>query len=163
MTKIGCIAFFIALFNFCAAQQAPATMPSFSSIRNVYDSNLMLQNTLPSSGKIVFIFYDPGCGHCQELGAGISKNIDKLKEVSFFFISMNDKEYVDGYINMFAKGLKGKKNVSFWKDHGVEFIEKMMPENYPASYIYDARTKKIIKSFQGESDVTKILASIASR
>ncbi len=156
MTKIGFITFFMALFNFCTAQQAPATMPSFSSIRNVYDDKLTLKEELPNSGKIVLIFYDPGCGHCQELGAGISKNIDQLRDVSFFFISMNDKEYVDGYINMFAKRLKGRKNVSFWKDHGVEFIEKMMPENYPASYIYDARTKKLIKSFQGESDVAKI-------
>ncbi|GHE48727.1 redoxin [Sphingobacterium griseoflavum] len=160
MTKIGFITFFIALFNCCNAQQMPSSLPSFSSIYPVYDDKLILQEQLPSKGKIVLIFYDPGCGHCQQLGAGVSKYVDKLKDASFFFISMHDKEYVDGFINMFAKGLKGKKNVSFWKDHGVEFIEKMVPENYPASYIYDGRTKKMIKSFQGESDITKIMPFI---
>lgn len=157
MTKIGFITFFILLSKFGAAQQAPANMPTFSSLTNVYEANRSWSEALPTRGKIAFIFYDPGCGHCQELGAGISKNIDKVKDVSLLFISMNDKEYVDGYINMFAKGLKGKKNVSFWKENGVEFIEKMMPENYPAMYIYDARTKKLLKSFQGEGNLSKIL------
>lgn len=160
MTKIRILAFFIFLAQYGFAQNAPATLPRFTSIYGVYDAKKALQESLPSSGKIVLIFYDPGCGHCQELGDGISKNVNKFANASIFFISMNDKEYVDGYVNMFAKGLKNKKNISFWKDSGVEFIEKFNPENYPATYVYDARTKKLIRSFQGESKVSKIIPSV---
>lgn len=157
MTKIGIIAFFICLAHYGLAQQAPATMPTFSGIHDVYNPARKLQGALPTSGKVILIFYDPGCGHCQALGSGIARNAAKFAKASIFFISMNDKEYVDGYVNMFADGLKNKKNISFWKDEGVEFIEKFMPENYPATYIYDARTKKLIQSFQGEDEVVKII------
>lgn len=146
---------FVAQYTF--AQVAPATLPSLQSIHDVYNPKRSLQSSLPTAGKIIFIFYDPGCGHCQELGDGVAKNINKFTNASLFFISMNDKEYVNGYVNMFAKGLKDKKNVSFWKDAGTTFIEKFNPENYPATYIYEARTKKLVKSFQGESKVGKIL------
>lgn len=157
MTKIGLMCCLLLLGRTLFAQQAPAQMPLLAKVHNVYVDNQSFQKALPTSGRAVFIFYDPGCGHCQELGDGLAKNIDKLQHVAFFFISMNDKEYVDAYINMFAKGLKSKKNVSFWKDDGVEFIEKFNPENYPALYIYDVKTKKLVKSFQGESKMSKVM------
>lgn len=139
------------------AQQSPAQLPAISSIYNLYKADQLLQDALPTKGKIVLIFYDPGCGHCQELGAGIAKNTEKLGQSAIFFITMNDKEHVDGYVNMFAKGLKAQQNISFWKDPGVEFIEKFMPENYPATYIYDAASKKLLKAFHGEGDADKLL------
>lgn len=140
----------------CVAQAQPAQLPSLTTLRNLYNADATFQKMLPSKGKIVLVFYDPGCGHCQELGENISKNIAKFQQSAIFFITMNDKEYVDGYINMFANGLRNRKNVSFWKEEGVEFIEKFKPENYPATYIYDAATKKLIKSLQGESKVAEI-------
>src|SRR5690606_22957716 len=162
MIKHCFILFFCAL-AFCGlAQQAPQKLPAISTIHNIYKPDQLLQEALPAKGKIVLIFYDPGCGHCQELGAGIAKNIEKLGQTNVFFICMNDKEYVEGYVNMFAKGLKGNKRISFWKDPGVEFIEKFMPENYPATYVYDAPSKKLVKSFQGEGDVNKILPILST-
>lgn len=157
MTKNAITLLFCCLISWCTAQETPAQLPAISTIHNVYKPQQLLQKALPNKGKLVFIFYDPGCGHCQELGAGIAKNSERLGQAAVFFISMNDKEYVDGYINMFAKGLKEKKNISFWKDPGVEFIEKFMPQNYPATFIYDASSKKLLKAFHGEGDVNKIL------
>jgi len=85
--------------------QAPKTLPAFT-FDEVYQAGKFNSDKLPKSGYIVLNFYDPGCGHCQKMGAGIAQNLAKLKNVSFYFISMNDKAYVDGFINMHAKALK---------------------------------------------------------
>ncbi|TDS16252.1 thioredoxin-like protein [Sphingobacterium paludis] len=147
----------ILLAPYCFGQKQPTQLPTLTTLRNHYNPDATFQKMLPTKGKLVLVFYDPGCGHCQELGQDIAKNITKFQQAALFFISMNDKEYVDGYINMYAKGLKNRKNVSFWKEESVEFIEKFSPENYPATYIYDAATKKLVKSFQGESKVSTII------
>lgn len=137
-------------------QVANEQLPALTSIHHWKDKAKPLGDALPKSGRILFVFYDPGCGSCQELGAGIAKSDSKIKNTQVFFISMHDNDLVDGYINMYAKNLKNMKNVSFWKDPGAEFIEKMKPINYPATYLFDAKTKKLIKSFQGESKIERM-------
>ncbi len=138
--------------------QGAKKLPAINAIHAYNNSSQLLNTSLPSKGKLMLIFYDPGCGHCQELGANIAKQVDRLSKTSIYFICMNDQEYVDSYINMYAKGLRGKKNISFWKDPGVEFIEKFQPKNYPATYIYDAGSKSLVQDFQGEPDVKKMLS-----
>ncbi|WP_148909085.1 redoxin [Sphingobacterium allocomposti] len=157
MTKYRLVMLLFLLGQYAVAQKVPAQLPKLSGIHRIDDPKILLESSFPRDGKIMLVFYDPGCGHCQELGAGVARQADKLGNIAVFFITMNDKEYVEGYINMFAKGLRGRKNISFWKDPGVEFIEKFHPSDYPATYIYDASTRKLVKSFQGESNIGKIL------
>ncbi len=151
---------FIVLFLFAQllyAQDKQIRLPVFLTIHEMNDSTKILGKSFPDKGKLMLVFYDPGCGHCQELGASIDKNLKEFSKTPIFFITMYEKGLVNGYINMFAKGLKGKKNVTFWHDPGVEFIEKLNPKNYPATYIFDLESKKLIKDFQGENDAKKIL------
>ncbi|WP_293957629.1 MULTISPECIES: peroxiredoxin family protein [unclassified Sphingobacterium] len=139
-----------------AFAQAPKTLPPFT-FDEVYQTGKFDSDKLPKSGYIVLNFYDPGCGHCQKMGAGVAQNLTKLKNTSFYFISMNDKQYVDGFINMHAKALKNASNVKFLFDSGTQFIEKFKPTNYPSLYIYDARTKLLMQHLDGEEDVNKLL------
>lgn len=139
--------------------QAPKTLPAFT-FDEVYQAAKFNSDKLPKSGYIVLNFYDPGCGHCQKMGSGISQNLTKLKNVSFYFISMNDEAYVDGFINMHAKGLKNAANVKFLFDAGTQFIEKFKPSNYPSLYIYDAKTKMLVQHLDGEDDVKKLLTAL---
>jgi len=139
--------------------QAPKTLPFFT-FDEVYQASKFNSDKLPKSGYIVLNFYDPGCGHCQKMGAGIAQNLAKLKNISFYFISMNDKAYVDGFINMHAKALKNVPNVKFLFDAGTQFIEKFKPGNYPSLYIYDAKTKMLVQHLDGEDDVQKLLKAL---
>lgn len=139
--------------------QAPKALPAFT-FDEVYQASKFNSDKLPKSGYIVLNFYDPGCGHCQKMGAGIAQNLAKLKNVSFYFISMNDKVYVDGFINMHAKALKNAANVKFLFDAGTQFIEKFKPSNYPSLYIYDAKTKMLVQHLDGEDDVKKLLTAL---
>ncbi|WP_286857663.1 MULTISPECIES: TlpA family protein disulfide reductase [Sphingobacterium] len=139
--------------------QAPKTIPAFT-FEEVYQTGKFSSDRLPKTGYIVLDFYDPGCGHCQKMGAGIAQNLQKLKNVSFYFISMNDKVYVDGFINMHAKALKGAANVKFLYDGGTQFIEKFNPSNYPSLYIYDGKTRTLVQHLDGEDDVKKLLKAV---
>lgn len=144
----------VPLFSFA---QSVKKLPAIGTIHSIDNSSKILQQSLPAKGKIVFVFYDPGCGHCQELGVSISTEYTSFGAAQIFFITMNEKTYVDTYISKYAKGLKDKKNVSFWQDPGVEFMEKFMPSSYPATYVFDAASKNLIKDFQGENDAKKIV------
>ncbi len=140
--------------------QAPKVLPAFS-FDEVYQSGKFNSDKLPKSGYIILNFYDPGCGHCQKMGAGIAQHLQKLKNVSIYFISMNDKPYVDGFINMHAKALRTAANIKFLFDSGTQFIEKFKPSNYPSLYIYDAKTKTLVKHLDGEDDVNELLKILA--
>lgn len=153
---VFCLLFSIDLFG----QEALEKLPTIAYIHSWTDEGLILEKALPKTGRVLFVFYDPGCGSCQELGSGISKSGDLLKNTQIYFISMHDNDLVEGYINMHAKGLLAMKNVSFWKDPGTEFMEKFRPKNYPATYFFDAKTKKLIKDFQGESKLNKMLPAL---
>ena len=142
---------------FFSLGQNQKKLPVLATIHNLDNSKVLLQQALPTKGKIVFVFYDPGCGHCQELGVSITKEYAAFGAAQVYFITMNEKSLVTTYINKYTSGLKDKKNVSFWKDPGVEFIEKFMPRSYPSTYVFDAASKNLIKDFQGENDAKKII------
>jgi len=159
--KLLCSLFFACAFFLFQPlfAQAPKTIPAFT-FDEVYGSGKFNSDKLPRTGYIVLDFYDPGCGHCQKMGAGIAQNLQKLKNVSFYFISMNDKPYVDGFINMHAKALKTAPNVKFLFDSGTQFIEKFSPSNYPSLYVYDAKTRTLVQHLDGEDDVKKLLKTV---
>ncbi|ULT24600.1 thioredoxin family protein [Sphingobacterium sp. E70] len=126
--KLLCSLFFACAFFLFQPlfAQAPKTIPAFT-FDEVYQSGKFHSDKLPKTGYIVLDFYDPGCGHCQKMGAGIAQNLQKLKNVSFYFISMNDKPYVDGFINMHAKALKGAANVKFCSTPVHSLLKNLAP------------------------------------
>ncbi len=157
MTKNRLILIFLLIGQYCFGQESIKQLPLLKSIYNIDDSTKVFADVLPKSGQIMLVFYDPGCGHCQELTQGIAANLREFGNTSIFFICMQDKVHIKGFINMFGKSMIGKSNISFWRDPGTEFFEKFLPENYPAIYFYNAVNHNLIKSFQGEVDLAKML------
>lgn len=141
--------------------QAPKALPKFHQFINYADRSVFTIDSLNKKHKQVFILYDPGCGHCQELGHGLGKTIHQADTaISFYFISMVEKEQVDGYINMFAKELKNHSQVVFLYDPQYEFITLFDPKNFPSIYIYDKGSFKLIKHFDGENKIDKLIPYI---
>ncbi len=144
--------------------QVPEKMPAFSKFSDMNTGAKFTSDSLNNKHTQVFILFDPGCGHCQELGQGISKSLDKIRQdVDFYFISMQEKPLVDGYINMFAKGLRNDKRVKFLYDPEGEFILSFNPKNFPSTYIYEAKSLQIIKQFDGENRVETLLPYLQKR
>jgi thiol-disulfide isomerase/thioredoxin len=132
--------------------QAPTQIPYFS-LQEVFTGKSFKTSDLPKEGLIIFNYYDTGCSHCQKMGAGIADQIQSFKNVKFYFVAMNDVDYVEGFINMFAKKLKPHPKVSFILDKNGQFITLFKPTQTPSLYIYDAKTHKLLKHLDGVDDV----------
>ena len=157
MRKIAYIFLALVLMLGRAWAQEGMEMPAFSKF---YDKDTGLpftRDSLNRSNQQVLIFYDPGCGHCQELGQGIAKRLDTFAaDVDFYFISMQEKPLVDGFVNMFAPQLAKDKRVKFLYDPEGEFILMFNPKNFPSTAVFRADSLQLIKQFDGEGKVENI-------
>jgi len=162
--KIISIFIFLSSISFFTKGQVPERIPDFSNFINLEDERAFTADSLRAANMQMFILYDPGCGHCQELAAGIADSLHRLPtDLDLYFISLQKKESVDGFVNMFAKALKNHPQVTFLYDPQGEFILKFDPKNFPSTYIYAARSFKLIKYFDGERKVAKLLPFIESK
>lgn len=162
--KIISIFILLSSISFLTRGQVPERIPAFSNFINLQDESVFTVDSLRSTNMQMFILYDPGCGHCQELAAGIVDSLHRLPtDLDLYFISLQKKESVDGFVNMFAKALKNHPQVTFLYDPQGEFILKFDPKNFPSTYIYAAGNFKLIKYFDGERKVAKILPFIDNR
>ncbi len=136
----------------------PVEIPAFTFFK-LGDNSLFTQQDLSSKGKIVLIFFDPGCGHCQEEVEAIGDNVDKFKDASFYFITMQDKPLIQEFVDKYGKKLKGRSNVTFLHDGKYEFITKFNPSEYPSLYVYSAN-KRLLKYLHGPKNVNTIVAVV---
>lgn len=152
---------FLIVGSTVTAQSAttPAVIPDFA----VYDMATgkgFNQNNLSKSGKLVFIFYDPGCGYCQEKTEDIAKNIAGFDHATIYFISMVDKELIAEFRDKYASKIKDKPNVKFLYDVNYEFLDKFNPREYPTTLVYSASNKRLIKELSGNTGIKTILAVV---
>lgn len=139
--------------------QAPTQIPYFS-LQELFTGKSFKTSDLPKEGLIIFNYYDTGCSHCQKMGAGIAEQIQSFKNIKFYFVAMNDVDYVEGFINMFAKKLKPNPQVSFIWDKDGQFITLFKPTQTPSLYIYDAKTHKLLKHLDGVDDVKLVQVAL---
>ncbi|MVZ63951.1 TlpA family protein disulfide reductase [Sphingobacterium humi] len=137
--------------------QVPKELPAFAKMVNLKDGTPFSSDSLRTEGPNVLVLYDPGCGHCQELGSEIAAALGNVdKKIHFYFIALQGNPEVEGYINMFAKGLKNNPQVHFIHDPEGQFILSFNPSNFPFTYIYDGKTKQKLQHFNGESKFKKL-------
>jgi len=120
-----------------AGQEPAKSIPDFAFY--VLKSGIRFEKSNMGTGdKQVFILFDPSCSFCQHEAADISKNFDKLKNIDFYFISMNDPALMSTFFDRFAPNLNGKDNVQMLYDRNIDFVNKFhVPTQYPATYIYN--------------------------
>lgn len=115
---------------------------------------------LAKTGNIVFILFDPTCGHCQHEANDIGKHYDRVKNANFYFVSMNDPALMASFLDTWAKPLVGKENVEVLYDRGADFINKFhLPSQYPATYVYGANGG-LKEYWNGERDISEIITAI---
>ncbi|MCL7989216.1 redoxin domain-containing protein [Sphingobacterium sp. lm-10] len=139
-------------------------IPAFQNFVRYDNGNTFTVDSLSKQGVNVLIFYDPGCGHCQELGYEIAENWDQwAPTTSFYFVSMNEKADVDRYIDKYAIGLDEKSNVAFLHDPTGEFITLFDPQNFPSTYIYSASDGQLIQWYDGTNTTRNMAAYLQEK
>ena len=153
-------ALFLLAFSMQAQSNAqPSEIPAFTFFK-LEDNAPFTQQELPASGRVVLVFFDPGCGHCQEEAEAIGNNLDKFKDASFYFITMQDKPLIQEFVDKYGKKLTGKGNVTFLHDSNYEFIGKFNPTEFPSLYVYSATNKRLVKYLHGPKKINTILAVV---
>lgn len=115
---------------------------------------------LAKDGNIVFILFDPTCSHCQHEARDLGQHYERVKNVNFYFVSMNDPALMSTFLETHAKPLVGKANIELLYDRNAEFINKFhIPSQYPATYVYG--TDGMLKQhWNGERNIDEIIAAI---
>lgn len=142
-----------------AQQELPSLLPDFT----VYDmqDQAFTPADMPTEGRLVVIFYDPGCGYCQKEAVAIGENYERFKHASLYFVAMQDKPLIEEFIQKYGTLLQDKPNVRFLRDANYEFIDKFNPREYPSTYVFSAANRRLVRYLSGDTPIG-VLISVAS-
>ncbi|WP_293906027.1 TlpA family protein disulfide reductase [Sphingobacterium sp. UBA5670] len=141
------------------SSEPAAILPNFTFYQ-LRSGIRITQENLAKDKNTVFILFDPGCSHCQHEATELEKNIDRLKDVNIYYISMNDPALVLGFFDTFAPKLSKASNVEVLIDKDQTFIQTIhVPSQFPANYVYGA-DGKLKAHWEGEKNINEAISQI---
>lgn len=144
-----------------------ASYASFSQVKEVPDFTLKrMDNGAPFSKsnmtpgkKSLFIFFDPGCGHCQDAMKEYNASNKKLENVAIYLVSRDSKQVANSFLASYAPAISKRKNMVLLQDVNNLFIGKFFPRKFPSMFLFDKNNKLIIYSDENK-DVARIIELI---
>ena len=151
--------FFFVMFSVAStkAQTPAATIPEFKFFR--LNQTPFVNKDLAKGKMIFFVFFDPGCDHCQRTVTHINKNYQSFKNANLYFISMDKINNINSFMSTYAPQIKIQKNVVILQDNLYQFISKFKPKRYPAMFLYSAQ-KKLLDYDDNEENVDRFVKKI---
>lgn len=143
------------------AQLVPAkTIPEFTFYKLTGEP--FTQKQLKKEGKILFLFFDATCTHCQYEMQQIGAHYRYFQNTSFYIVSMDKRQQIENFMGTYGKELNGKKNVTVLMDTNRQFIQRFMPSQFPALYIYNAN-HQLLKYWDTPGNMDQILNIIYTK
>ncbi|MBC7744590.1 MAG: redoxin domain-containing protein [Flavobacterium sp.] len=140
------------------AQSGPAqNIPDFTFYK--VNGQPFSRKDLTTNKKIVFVFFDVTCDHCQKEINAMSGKFDVFKKAEFYLVSMDNFAGIQLFMKKYASKMNGKPNVTLLTDAKQQFIDRFLPVQYPATYIYSPKGK-LIKYFGQNSKVADIVTTV---
>ncbi len=114
-------------------------------------------NTKELEGKVVLVLFQPDCEHCQREAVQIREHLEAFEGYTLYFITY--APMVE--ISRFAKdyGLNRNDNIFFAYADVQDILKSFGSVPTPSMYIYSGH-KQLVKTFKGETPITKILPYI---
>jgi hypothetical protein len=108
------------------------------------------------TGKVLLIMFFPDCSHCQDEAKAMQERLKAFDGYKVYYLSSVSKEEV----NLFADDYKlsGKKNIKFGTVSGESVVNNFGPIPTPSVYVYNE--KKLMKSFEGQTDIEVIISAL---
>jgi len=125
-----------------AAQQPAAKLPDFRFFKQ--DKSPFANKDLTPGKKLLFIFFDVTCDHCQRAMTTFNEHSSELKNVAAYLISLDNPASVNQFMNKYGKNLLHKKNVTILLDLQNQFISRFGPRKYPSMFLYSPGRKLIL-------------------
>jgi len=139
----------------------------------IHEPNATVENDLPHlriklldkseidarqlEGKVVLVFFQPDCDHCQREASEIAQNLVGFKDASLYFVSSDSPEKVANFAKDYK--LNGVERVYFGIASTESVLKNFGPITTPSFYIYSAEGK-LVKAFNGEVEISALLKYI---
>jgi hypothetical protein len=140
----------LLITNFANAQTPAQTIPAFDFYK--LDKTVFTNKNLPQDKIMFFLFFDPGCEHCQHAIANLNKNFKSYKNTAVYLICLDDEQTITTFINKYAPSLKRLENVTLLRDTKNEFIARFKPVRYPSMFLYSF-TKELLDYEDNENSM----------
>ena len=150
------IVFALSLNGFTQSKPAER-IPEFTFYK--LDGQPFARKHLTKSKKIVIVFFDVTCDHCQKEIKTMSDRIDDFKKAEFYLVSMDNVSGIKLFMKTFAPKMNGRENVTLLTDLHKQFITRFMPIQYPATYVYGTEGR-LIKYFGQNSKMSDIVGTV---
>jgi peroxiredoxin len=161
-TFFQAVIFFLALvIQSCSGPDKKE--PNTVSVQNdlpkmvVTKSDGSLVNMKDQTGKIVLILFQTDCDHCQREAAAIEENILAFNQYTLYFVTTSSIKEIETFANDYK--LTGHPNVHFGQTTNQSVLDNFGPIEAPSVYIFSSE-KKLVKSFNGETEIGQILKYI---
>ena len=149
---------FLSLSTVAYSQTGPAQIiPDFTF--NRFNGQPFSRKDLTVNKKMVIVFFDVNCGHCQNELKAISTRFDDFKKAEFYLVSMDNVASIQAFMKKYAPKMQGRVNVTLLRDLNRQFIVRFRPVQFPATYVYDSK-KRLIKYFGQNSKVADIISAV---
>ncbi|QEK53120.1 redoxin domain-containing protein [Pedobacter aquae] len=137
------------------AQEPVRTIPSFKFFQ--LSGTSLTDKNIPLGKLSIFSFFDITCSHCQETMQLLAKEHPNLSHVNLYLVTMDRKDGILKFMNVFGANLLNKKNVTILQDLNQEFIAKFYPRKYPSVFLFD-KNKKLLMYQDEEAKIINLIA-----
>ena len=149
---------FLSLSTVAYSQTGPAQIiPDFTF--NRFNGQPFSRKDLTINKKIVIVFFDVSCDHCQNELKAMSTRFDDFKKTEFYLVSMDNVASIQTFMKKYAPKMQGKVSVTLLRDVSRQFIVRFRPIQFPATYVYDSK-KRLVKYFGQNSKVADIITAV---
>jgi thiol-disulfide isomerase/thioredoxin len=128
----------LLLYSFFMFKRAARPqMPALSLL--LLDSSRLGTYRIPEGKPSVLIFFSPDCDHCQRETQSIVENIDSLRNVSLFFITIDPFDRMKLFNEVYQ--LYRYPNIVVGRDYGFIFPYEFKNAQPPCNVIYDSHKR----------------------
>jgi len=112
-------------------------------------------NAKALSGKLILIFFQPDCDHCQREAEQIQQNLGAFKDYQLYFISDAALPQIAAFAQTYK--LAGNPAINFYQTSISDIMRTIGSVQLPSVYVY-SNEGKLVKSFIGETPIGWILS-----
>jgi len=131
-------------------------MPQFDLL--LPDSATIVRSeTFPVGSPILVIFFSPDCEHCQEETKSIVENIDQLRNIKIYFVTIDPIDRLKVFNDYYH--LARYPNITVGRDYKFGFPKSFPITTTPYMVLYN-RNKQQKSIIKGRTDISNLVAQV---